>query len=440
MKKLLLIQPSPYEKSGGVIKKNKLYFVGLSLPLLAALTPNEWEVELIYEVIENIPFDTDADLIGISTMGHGVIRSIDIAKEYRRLGKTVILGGYMASIMPSEAIKYCDSLVIGDAELIWEEVLNDFNNKSLKRTYEKSFIGDTYSTPIPRFDLLKGKKLGDFLPVQAGRGCPNVCSFCSVSCLYKGRYVRKEIREVTRDIEQIKSLGYKKILLLDDNIFSDKDYLSKLLDEIKKLKITWMSQCDIRVGKEDEILKKLYDSGCRTLSFGLESLSRESLIQMDKGWANPKEYNKLIKNIRDHGIDVSTEMVVGGEGDTLESIKETKKFIEDNRISVPRFYILTPFPGTKFFEEIKNSGRLINHNIYSYDGTRAVYRPNNMTDEELTKSYWDLYNSLFTIKSIFIRNVLRREFLKTPFRYIFNIGVNLYYRKQIKEGITPNIF
>lgn len=440
MKKILLIQPSPYEKGGGVIKKKKLYFVGLSLPLLAALTPKGWNVELIYEVIEDIPFDTDADLIGISTMGHGVIRSIDIAKEFRRRGKTVILGGYMASIMPAEAIKYCDSLLIGDAELIWEELLDDFSSNSLKEIYERPFKGDTYSTPLPRFDLLKDKKIGDFLPVQAGRGCPNVCSFCSVSCLYKGRYIRKEVNEVIRDIKQIKSLGYKKILLLDDNIFSDKEYLSELLDEMGKQRITWMSQCDIRIGKEDEMLKKLYDSGCRTLSFGLESLSRDSLIKMDKGWANPREYNELIQNIRDHGIDVSTEMVVGGEGDTLESIRETKRFIEDNRISVPRFYILTPFPGTKFFDEIKESGRLINHDIYSYDGTRAVYKPNNMTDQELTIAYWDLYKSLFTIRSIVKRNILRKEFIRTPFRYLFNIVVNLYYRKQIKEGITPNIF
>jgi len=440
MKKLLLIQPSPYQKNKSVIKKNKLYFVGLSLPLLAALTPTDWKIQLVYEVIEDIPWDTDADIIGISTMGHGVIRSIDIAKEFRRRGKTVILGGYMASIMPDEAMKYCDSLLIGDAELVWEELLDDFVNNRLKRKYEKPLNEEYYSTPLPRFDLLKDKKLGDFLPVQAGRGCPNVCSFCSVSCLYKGKYFKKSIEEVLRDIKQIKNLGYNKVLLLDDNIFSDKNYLKELLNEIKKLNITWMSQCDIRIGKEDEILKLLYDSGCRTLSFGLESISRESLIKMDKGWANPNEYGMLIDNIRNHGIDVSTEMVVGGEGDTLESIRATKDFIEKNKISVPRFYILTPFPGTKFFDEVKDSGRLINYDIYTYDGTKAVYMPNNMTHEELTNAYWELYNSLFTYRSILKRNILRREILKTPSRYLFNVVVNLYYRKQIKEGITPNIF
>ena len=440
MKKLLLIQPSPYEKDGKVIKKKKLYFTGLALPLLAALTPDDWETELIYEVIEDVPFDTDADLIGVSTMGHGVIRSIDIAKEYRRRGKTVILGGYMASIMPEEAVKYCDSLIIGDAELVWQQMLSDFENGKLKKTYEKPLEGNWYSTPSPRFDLLEGKNLGDFLPVQAGRGCPNSCSFCSVSCLYSGRYVKRPLPEVIRDIEQIKSLGYKKILLLDDNIFSDRKYLDSLLDTLIKLDISWMSQCEITIGKDDELLEKLQRSGCTTLSFGLESISRESLISMDKGWAVPAEYDFLIQNIRNHGIDVSTEMVVGGEGDTLESIRMTKDFIERNKISVPRFYILTPFPGTRFFDQIKEEGRLVNNDIYSYDGTSAVYRPKNMTPDELTQAYWELYSELFTIKSIIKRNIFRKEMLKTPARCIFNMGVNLYYRDQIKRSITPNIF
>ena len=440
MKKLLLIQPSPYEKEGKVIKKKKLYFTGLALPLLAALTPDDWETELIYEVIEDVPFDTDADLIGVSTMGHGVIRSIDIAKEYRRRGKTVILGGYMASIMPEEAVKYCDSLIIGDAELVWQQMLSDFENGNLKKTYEKPLEGNWYSTPSPRFDLLEGKNLGDFLPVQAGRGCPNSCSFCSVSCLYSGRYVKRPLPEVIRDIEQIKSLGYKKILLLDDNIFSDRKYLDSLLDTLIKLDISWMSQCEITIGKDDELLEKLQRSGCTTLSFGLESISRESLISMDKGWAVPAEYDSLIQNIRNHGIDVSTEMVVGGEGDTLESIRMTKDFIERNKISVPRFYILTPFPGTRFFDQIKEEGRLVNNDIYSYDGTSAVYRPKNMTPDELTQAYWELYSELFTIKSIIKRNIFRKEMLKTPARCIFNMGVNLYYRDQIKKSITPNIF
>lgn len=440
MKKILLIQPSPYDQNHMPIKKKKLYFVGLAMPLLAAMMPDDWETEIILEILEDIPLDTDADLIGISTMGHGVIRSIDIAKTFREKGKTVVLGGYMASIMAEEATKYCDSVVVGDAELVWKELLEDFENGNLKKIYEKNLEKGVFSTPAPRFDLIVKKNIGDFLPVQAGRGCPNTCSFCSVACLYEGRYIKKPLEEVVRDIKQVKDLGYKKFLLLDDNIFSDREYLAELLKEIKNLEMEWMSQCDIRIGKENELLKTLSDSGCTTLSFGLESISRESLAGMNKSWANPLKYPELIKNIQSHGIDVSTEMVVGGEGDTLESIKMTKNFIEDNKISVPRFYILTPIPGTKFFKDMVSKGRLIKDNIYSFDGTEAVHQPLNMTPDELTNAYWELYRELFTVKSILKRNIFRREFIKKPGKYLFYCMVNLFYRYQIKRKITPNIF
>jgi len=440
MKKILLIQPSPYDQNHNPIKKKKLYFVGLAMPLLAAMMPDDWETEIILEIIEDVNMDTDADLIGISTMGHGVLRSIDLAKEFRKRGKTVILGGYMASIMPEEALKYCDALVVGDAELVWNQVLKDFENKHLKKIYKRNLDKGILSTPLPRFDLITNKRIGDFLPVQAGRGCPNTCSFCSVACLYKGKYIKKPIQEVVRDMVQIKNLGFKKILILDDNIFSDRIYLNLLLDEIKKLDIKWMSQCDIRIGEDNELLKQLKDSGCISLSFGLESTSKESLVAMNKGWADPSDYSKLISNIQSYGIDVSTEMVVGGEGDTLESIRKTKDFIEKNKISVPRFYILTPFPGTKFFKEIKKQERFINQDIYSFDGTQAVYKPSNMTADELTDAYWNLYEGLFTLSSIIKRNIMRKEFLAHPGKYLFYVGVNLYYRHQIKKKITPNIF
>ncbi len=440
MKKILLIQPSPYDQNGKPIKKKRLYFVGLAMPLLAAMMPSDYEVEIILEILEDIPWDTDADLIGISSMGHGVIRTIDIAKKFKAMGKTVILGGYMASIMAEEATQYCDAVVVGDAELIWEDLLRDYEKGMLKPIYEHNLSTGYYSTVIPRFDLIVNKPIGDFLPVQAGRGCPNVCSFCSVACLYEGHYIKKPLEEVVRDIKQIKDLGFKKFLLLDDNIFSDREYLMKLLGEIKSLGMEWMSQCDIRMGSEDNLLQALSNSGCTALSFGLESISKESLVGMNKAWANPEEYPELIKNIQSYGIDVSTEMVVGGDGDTLESIRATKDFIEDNKISVPRFYILTPIPGTKFFKDMVKENRLIKDDIYSFDGTEAVHLPKHMTPDELTNAYWELYKSLFTIRSIVKRNILRREFLKQPGKYLFYSVVNLYYRHQIQQKITPNIF
>lgn len=437
MKKILLIQSTPYDANHHLIKKRKLYFVGLAMPLLAALTPTDWDVEIVLETIEDIPFDSDADIIGIGGMGHAIVRSLDIAREFKKRGKTVILGGYMASLMPEEAKKYCHAVVIGDAENVWNQVLEDYEAGTLKEFYQDDLL--EFSTPLPRFDLILSKNIGDFLPVQAGRGCPNSCSFCSVACLYKNRYVRREIPEVIRDIKQIKDLGFDKFLLLDDNILSDRDYMVELCGEIKKLDMHWLSQCAIDIGKDNELLTLVAKSGCIALSFGIESITQESLEYMNKSWARVDEYSDLIKNIQKHGIDVSTEMVVGADGDSLESIAKTAEFIKVNKIVVPRFYILTPIPGTVFYDELKAQGRIYKEDIYKYNGTEAVHIPKQMRPEELTAAYWKLYNQVFSYGSILSRTVFRKDFFTGVNKYLFYLGVNLYYRHQIKRKITPNI-
>lgn len=436
-KKVLLIQSSPYDHERKPIKKSRLYFVGLAMPLLAALTPENWDVEIILETIEEIPFDTDASIIGIGSMGHAVIRSIDIAREFKKRGKTVFMGGYMVSLMAKEAKKYCDAVIIGDGELAYPKMLEDFEAGELKEFYRMPI--SQIHTPLPRFDLILNKRIGDMLPVQAGRGCPKSCSFCSVYCLYRNRYLRRPIFDVIRDILHVQSLGFEKFMLLDDNIMSDRDYMMKLLEELIPLKMKWMSQCSIEIGNDEQLLKKLAQSGCMTLSFGLESILQESLDSMNKSWAKVKDYPRLIQNIQKAGIDVSTEMVVGADADTLESIGATAKFVEQNKIVVPRFYILTPIPGTGYYDEMKRQNRIYIEDMYSYDGSQAVHIPKNMTPQELTEAYWALYDKVFEFSCILKRTLFRKEFWRYPGRYLFYLGVNLYYRHQIKQRITPNI-
>jgi radical SAM superfamily enzyme YgiQ (UPF0313 family) len=436
--KVLFIQPSPYGPDSRPIKKNKLYFVGLALPLLAALTPNTWQVEICLETIEDVPFDTDADIVALSGMGHGIVRSISLAKEFRSRGKTVVMGGYMVSLMPEEAAKYCDSVVIGDAELVWPRLLEDYRLGSLQPRYEQHL--KTLDPPLPRYELLLEKKIGDFLPVQAGRGCPNSCSFCSVHCLYRNRYYQRPVEAVLRDILYVRKLGFKKFLLLDDNILASPDYLLQLCAEIKPLKMTWYSQCSLNIANHPDLLKAVAESGCRALSFGLESISKESLQAMDKGWADPRLYPAMIRRVQEAGIDVSTEMVVGADGDTKESIAQTADFIKENKVVIPRFYILTPIPGTDFYRKMLHQGRICNHDLYSYNGTEAVHIPLNMSPEELTDAYWQLYEQVFSMESIFCRTILRKEFWKRPWNFLLYLLVNLYYRNHIKKRITPNIF
>ncbi len=436
-KRMLLIQPTIYDNNHLLVKKDMLYFIGLTMPLLAAECGDDWDVEICIETIEDIPWDTDIDLIGIGSMGHSIIRGIEIAKKFKELGHTVVMGGYMASLVSEEVKQYCDSIMIGDAEGYWQDMLSDYLNDDLKDFYHKKI--DTLSTPLPRYELVTSKKIGDFLPVQAGRGCPNDCAFCSIACLYKGKYLRREIPEVVRDIKRVKELGFKKFLLIDDNILSDKKYTRDLCNEIKKLNMQWYSQCSIKLAEDPDLLKCVADSGCICLSFGLESITATNLKKMNKSWEDPSEYGRLVKTIIDAGIDVASEMMIGLDDDTEESIKRTAQFVIDNKITAPKFYIITPIPGTPYFDEVEKSGDLINDNIYEYSPSKAVKKTSNLSAEDIDRLYWWTYNEVYSIKNIFKRIVFCKSFFMHPFRSMFNVGVNLFYRYHIKHNIAPII-
>ena len=283
-KKILFIQPTIYDDKGKLLKKRKLYFVGLAHPLLSALLPEGWKSELCLEVIEDIPWDTDCDVIGIGGVGHAAKRAKDIAVEFKKRGKIVFMGGPMVSLIPDVAIEYCDSVMIGDSEETIAELCHDIENNTLKKFYQKPL--SKLSFPTPKYELVINKKIGNFLPVQAGRGCPNTCKFCTIACLFKGKYLRRDIDEVMRDIKYVKSLGFKEFLLVDDNIVSDPEYMLELCRQIKPLKMRWMSQCAIQIADNDELLKAAADSGCYVLSFGFESIVKEAMKEINKTWAD----------------------------------------------------------------------------------------------------------------------------------------------------------
>jgi radical SAM superfamily enzyme YgiQ (UPF0313 family) len=433
--KILLVQPSCYDDRGEVIKKRRLHFVGLAFPIIAALTPPDWDVEVCIELIERIPFDTDADVVGIGGMGESTRRGIDLAKEFKRRGKTVIMGGPMVTIAPALAAPFCDSIVRGSAETVWAEVLADLKRGQLKPVYWRDL--ETLSAPLPRYDVILDKRIGDFLPVQAARGCVHSCRFCTIYCMYRNRYFRREIPEIVRDIRHVKSLGFRKFLLLDDNIMSDRSFMLELCREIRKLDMRWMSQCVIDIGRDREVLEAARDSGCTALSFGLESISRQSLNDVNKGWAKPEEYESLIEIITAAGIDVTSEMIVGVDSDTLESLRDTIDFVARSRIVAPKFYLMTPIPGTDLFEDMQKQGRMLTDDFLAMTSCVPAISHPNMTTEELGAIYWEIYDRLYTIGMILRRTIFQKYFFRAPGRYFFYLLVNLFYRYQIEHRIGP---
>ena len=440
MPKILFIQPTQYDNNRGLCKQNKIYLPGLVFPLLAAMTPANWEVEVKLEVVDAINFEEPADIVAIGTMGHTIFRGLEIAKEYKKRNRTVIMGGYMASMVPELITNFVDSVIIGDAEISYPKMLADFEKTGKVKPVYNNPVVSLANLPVPKYELLLEKPIGDMLPVQAGRGCPHHCSFCSIACLYKGRYLSRPLEDVIRDIKRVKELGFNKFYLIDDNIISNPKYLESLCERIEKLKMNWASQCSVNLAKNPSLLKKVRQSGATMLSFGLESITQEGLNKLGKSWVNVTEHEKLISTIAKTGILVSSEMIVGTDSDTEESIKQTYAFIKRARIPIPRFYILTPIPGSDLFKQYQKEGRLLTSNYEDYDGSRCIHVPKNISPEAISRLYWWLNKKVFSLHNIVLRTLLSPYFFRRPTLYVFAFFVNLHYRHYINKRIPPNIF
>jgi radical SAM superfamily enzyme YgiQ (UPF0313 family) len=442
MPKLLLIQPTQYQQDGTILcKQDKIYLPGLVFPLLAAMAPDNWDIKIALEVVDDIDFDEDVDLVGIGTMGHAIFRGLEIAAEFQKRGKIVFFGGYMTSMVPEKVLDAgVDSVVIGDAEISFPKLLNDYETKGkLDKIYDYP-VDNLENLPLPRYEMLTEKPIGTMLPVQAGRGCPHLCSFCSIACVYKGRYLVRPVDDVMRDIYRVKQLGFNSFYLLDDNIVGNPKFLEELVKRIKPLKMTWSSQCSLNLAKNSRLLKLVAESGCEILSFGIESITQGGLDKLNKKWVKVSEHEELIAKIEEAGIMVSTEMMVGIDSDTTESIIATFDFIERTKISIPRFYILTPMPGSDLFKEYKKDGRLLHEDFIKYDGTQCVHIPEQISPEKLTEMYWWINKKVFSLPSILKRTIFKKAALKRPKVHLFALAVNLHYRHYIQRGITPNIF
>jgi radical SAM superfamily enzyme YgiQ (UPF0313 family) len=437
--KVLLIGPTALDYNGNPIKQRRLHLPGLTLPMLAAVTPPDVHLRLLSETVEDIPFDEHWDLVGLTGMGSGLFRAWQIADAFRKKNTTVVMGGIAASLCkPEWTLEHADALVTGEAEETWPAVIEDFRNGRLRSMYTMEKRPDINTLPLPRYDLMNRSKMGLWRPVQATRGCPFPCSFCSIQSFFERSYRKRPVDQVIRDVRAAKKSGSKFIAFIDDNIGVDWQYFSELMQALIPEKIIWMSQCSIHIADKPEMLQLAFDSGCRLLSFGIESVNQKSIDWIDKEFNHPEKFTQALNNIRRHGIDVSTEMIIGLDGDDHSVFDKTYDFIMNNRIAVPRVHILTPVPGTPMYAQMEKEDRIITRDFNRYSGGQVVYRPKNITPDDLQKNYWKLYESLFKPANI-LRRLSGSPWNIHPMMRAVGIGVNLHYRHHIKHRITPGI-
>lgn len=437
--RVLLIGPTALDGAGRPIKQRRLYLPGLTLPMLAALTPPRFQLRLVYESVHDIPFDEPWDLVGLTGMGSGVSRAWDIADQFRRRGVPVVMGGIGASLgEPEWTLRHVDCFVIGEAEEIWCSLLTDFEAGRLRPVYQMERLPSLEDLPEPRYDLLDPSRLGWWRPVQATRGCPYHCTFCAVTSYFRGTYRCRPVHQVVRDVRAAKKSGAHHIGFIDDNIAVDWDYCAALWEALIPERITWMSQCSLHIADRPDMLRLARRSGCRLLSFGIESTNAENLDGIDKAWNRPERYAEAIRRVRSHGIDVSTEMIIGFDGDDEKVFEKTLRFILDNEISVPRVHILTPIPGTPLFAQLLQEGRILHQEFGRYTGGQVVFAPRNLEPARLQEEYWRMYRKILSRSGIVRR--LRHNPAGLGLRMrAFVTGVNLHYRDHLRRGITPGI-
>jgi radical SAM superfamily enzyme YgiQ (UPF0313 family) len=435
-RKVLVISPTLPRANGTLVKQRRLMLPALNLAVLAALTPDDWDVEIVYEPIEEVPLDTDADLVAISGMGIGLWRGLQLADAFRARGKTVVVGGPQATLSPERVLEHADAVCVGDADEAWPRILRDFERGALERVYHGRHGPPLF--PTPRYDLLVAKPIGRFLPVQVGRGCPHRCDFCSIAAAYGGEYHRREIPDVIRDVRAAISLGYRRVLLLDDNIAADPAYALRLFAEVERLGVEWMGQCALSIARMPELLAAAARSGCSTLSFGLESVNQESLDGVGKRFYQVEEYEAAIRAIRAAGIEVSTEMILGLDGDGEDTFGRTVDFVLRNSIALPRFYVLTPVEGTPLHARLRADGRIFDEDLGHYDAATVVFRPARMAPEVLQAGYWRVYDRVFTLRAI-LRRVFAGAVRRSVAWILFLLIVNLHYRRYVRRRICPGM-
>ena len=428
-------------------KQNINLLPKLSAMVLAAVTTQEFEFIYVDEEVEDIEFDKlSPDLVAITSMTVQANRAYEIADEFKRMGVTVVMGGIHPTVMPDEALQHCDSVLIGEGENTWQAMLKDFKNKCLKKIYNSMEYPEVTEFPIPKYEILKHDR---YLlnPIQATRGCPYDCDFCSVKSSSGKKYKMKPVEQVIKEIEYAetfnKGLFKKGYFFVDDNLYVNREYTKSLFKEMSKLKITWMGQGTVNIAKDKEIIELMAKSGCRNFSIGFESLSQDSLEEANKPKINDvQEYKNAIDIIQSYGITAAGTFIFGFDQDGPKVFEKTVNFAKEANIYTPFFNILTPFPGTRFFDRLEAEGRIIDKDWSKYNALRSVIKPNKMSPEVLQEGAYWATSEVSTIE--ILEKQLKRFWEKGPWEsnpklsimermILLGVGMKAWKRKDFRD-------
>ena len=404
--KILLISPIGLKKILGAEFFFKLPFLGL--PTIAAYTPPDCEVKMVDERISPVDFNEDVDLVGITAMTPLATRAYEIAGEFKRRGKTVVMGGMHVSALPEEALQHCDAVAIGEGEKVWPRMVEDFKRGELKEIYRADELLNLGEALPPRWDIVDKTRYSPVDFIETTRGCPINCNFCAVTQFYGAKYRTKPVELVEEMVARVKPVDKvfalkNLIFFVDDNIIANRQHCIKLLNMLKSYNIQWVGQASVAVAKDDELLQLMSETRCLGLFIGMESLSEDALAECGKRINKPAEYLEAVAKLHQFSIGVQAAFIIGFDNDDVSIFPKMEKFIRKSNFDSLFLSILTPYPGTRFYQKIEGEGRLLHKDWERYDTSHVVFRPRKMTVEQLQEGYIWLYKKALSMKSIVMR-------------------------------------
>jgi radical SAM superfamily enzyme YgiQ (UPF0313 family) len=446
--KILLISPERKRK------KEEAFLFRLSflnLPYVAAVTPPDVEVKIVDEAFQKVDFDEKVDLVGITAQTPVVPRAYEIAEEFKKRGVPVVMGGVHASMLPEEALQHVDAVLVGEAEEVWPDLIEDLRKGQLKRIYQGNGFVDSSKLPLPRRELLNKKFYFPLKLLETTRGCPHRCDFCGVSKFFGFRYRNRPISEIERELETLFKEGpvmnpaLKKILsffgkdlpyflkrrllyIIDSDVAGDKRFCLELFSLLKEFDLRWWGHAPVSVAFDQKLLEGLSQSGCIALNIGFESFSTKNLQTMGKGFNQPSRYAEAVKRIHDQGIGIMGTFIVGLDDDDPGVFQRIIDFCINEKLDWALTFIMSPYPGTDSFKRLEKEGRIFCRDWEKYDSLNAVYQPLLMSPEELEKGMRRIWKEVFSLNSIYKR-ILKRPWIHP----LFYLGMNWQFHKLTKK-------
>ena len=418
--KIKLIQPAMIQRPMDTKLKTRMA-PSLALLTLANLTPKEHEVIIENENVESINFDEKVDLVAITVTVDVMNRAIEIAKEFRKRSVKVVAGGIHITADPKGAYGYFDAICVGMAERIWQRILFDAQNDSLNEIYNDMLSISGQEIVSPDYDIIDNSKYLYTNIISTSRGCPFECDFCynSSQSVHKA-YINRPIEDVIREI---KTLRTRHIMFIDDNFIGNPSWTKKFLAQIKPLGLKYNAAVTSNIVDMPDILDDLKESGCQSLFIGFESINDKAIDSVNKVQNSVGKYERLVEELHKRGIMINASFVFGLDEDDSSVFEKTLDWIVKNKIETVTSHILTPYPGTRLYENLHKQGRITDFDLSKYNTANVVYRPKNMTQEELYKGYLWIYKEVYSFKNIIKRLPSSKK------QWIPYLAFNLLYRR-----------